>query len=333
MGLILVLAAAAAVSGAPAQDVVVPDPVWRATPETDDVEHAYPREAAARKVEGMTAVHCRIGDDGHLSDCRVTMETPAGFGFGQAALSLTGKYRAAELSKSGQPVAGKSVDLKIPSYSKASRSEPRMWVSRPLWASAPSAKDAAKAYASLPAGSPPDEVMFRCDIDPANAFSHCTLIKGPANAAYEDAARPLLARFRLSGAALPAKSRPYVNVAIMLEPMTPPDQAGVLLDATWSQGPTADKQKAAFPAAATKAGVHSGKITLDCVMDASGGLTDCKATEDPKAMGFADAALSLASAMKANPWTEDGRSVEGVHVQFAMELNDAAPPGPPGKPH
>ena len=78
-----------------------------------------------------------------------------------------------------------------------------------------------------------------------------------------------------------------------------------------------------FPAKAKAAGVATGRVLLDCIADRDGRMTGCKAiSEDPDAMGFGDAGLRLAATMAIAPKGQDGRSVEGVHVRFAVRINE-----------
>jgi len=57
--------------------------------------------AANLGLAGEVSVHCGLSDDGRLKGCKVVSETPQGYGFGQAALSLTGGYRAPAIQASG----------------------------------------------------------------------------------------------------------------------------------------------------------------------------------------------------------------------------------------
>lgn len=50
-------------------------------------------EVVAPVTEGMATLECRVHHDGRLSDCVILSETPAGEGFGQAALEATRRAR------------------------------------------------------------------------------------------------------------------------------------------------------------------------------------------------------------------------------------------------
>jgi TonB family protein len=80
----------------------VPDePRWARRPIPADIAAAYPPVAANLGLAGEVSVHCGLSDDGRLKGCKVVSETPQGYGFGQAALSLTGGYRAPAIQASG----------------------------------------------------------------------------------------------------------------------------------------------------------------------------------------------------------------------------------------
>jgi TonB family protein len=75
--------------------VMVDNPVWVAAANFDDLARAYPAKAGG--AEGYAATHCQVEPSGHdagaLHGCQIIKETPAGKGFGQAALSLMPKFR------------------------------------------------------------------------------------------------------------------------------------------------------------------------------------------------------------------------------------------------
>jgi hypothetical protein len=75
---------------------IMDNPVWTTAASFDDLAAAYP--AAGGGVEGYAAAHCRVeregGKAGSLRDCQIIKESPAGEGFGKAALGLAAKFRA-----------------------------------------------------------------------------------------------------------------------------------------------------------------------------------------------------------------------------------------------
>jgi len=62
---------------------------WRARPSGDMASRYYPDRAQRMEVGGQAVVDCRIGPEGKLEDCKVLSESPAEYGFGEAAIRLT----------------------------------------------------------------------------------------------------------------------------------------------------------------------------------------------------------------------------------------------------
>lgn len=62
-------------------------------PTRQELVRAYPRAALAARQAGHVLLRCRIRPDTRLDGCRVIEETPAGAGFGAAALSASAYFR------------------------------------------------------------------------------------------------------------------------------------------------------------------------------------------------------------------------------------------------
>ncbi|WP_337186621.1 TonB family protein [Phenylobacterium sp.] len=107
-------AGAAAWAAQPAtQPVMVAAPVWTSRPDGEDVSRVYPTQARAQGLDGRAIVTCRVAGDGRLERCNLTAEAPLGAGFGQAALTLTGRFRMAPVDRKGQPTAGGEIRIPI----------------------------------------------------------------------------------------------------------------------------------------------------------------------------------------------------------------------------
>jgi TonB family protein len=100
-------------------------------------------------------------------------------------------------------------------------------------------------------------------------------------------------------------------------------QSGKIIDhPDWLQAGDPGKLGDLFPEKAKAAGLNTGRVVLDCVADSGGRMTACHVlSEDPAALGFGDAALKLAVTMAIAPKGQDGQSVEGANVQFAVRIN------------
>ncbi|CAN7587892.1 energy transducer TonB [Phenylobacterium sp. LjRoot164] len=87
------------------------EPVWAQQPDRTQTSAAYPVIPTGLGLDGWAGLVCDADPDGLLSKCRVEAESPAGLGFGAAALSLAGRYR---LSRSAHTGAERQVWLAMP---------------------------------------------------------------------------------------------------------------------------------------------------------------------------------------------------------------------------
>ena len=68
-------------------------PSWVRLPTADEFAGAFPYRASRAGVSGAAVMICNFTSDGFLRDCRIASETPEGYGFGLAALSMAAKFR------------------------------------------------------------------------------------------------------------------------------------------------------------------------------------------------------------------------------------------------
>jgi protein TonB len=91
----------------------IKNPAWIRRPDGDDMAAAYPTTAAVHLKNGRGILVCTVNDQGRLTNCDVTGESPTGWGFGKAFLSLAGKFRMRPLDRDGNPVAGGRVSIPV----------------------------------------------------------------------------------------------------------------------------------------------------------------------------------------------------------------------------
>jgi TonB family protein len=74
---------------------------------------AAPPRAMRQGISGTTILFCSVDAKGRLVDCLVDREEHPGNGFGEAALSLVGKFRMKPMKPDGTPVSGETVKFPI----------------------------------------------------------------------------------------------------------------------------------------------------------------------------------------------------------------------------
>lgn len=93
--------------------VTVTAPEWSERASGEQVWSAYPGVAKVLGIGGWGQVKCKVDPMGLMTDCAVTMERPAGLGFGEATMSLAPRFRLAPRLMV-QGADGESVVVSVP---------------------------------------------------------------------------------------------------------------------------------------------------------------------------------------------------------------------------
>lgn len=141
---------------APPRPTFINSPGWARLPQVEFPERAMSRGIA----EGRVVLRCAVQPSGAVSDCAVTEETPAGAGFGQAALSGARRARLSPRTVEGAAV-GAQVSFTVRFLAPE---EPPLLdtIEEPLWARAPRASLPRRARR---AGIEAAQVTLDCEID------------------------------------------------------------------------------------------------------------------------------------------------------------------------
>ena len=113
-------------------------------------------------------------------------------------------------------------------------------------------------------------------------------------------------------------------------PFPPLPPALTVGDFVWRRGPQTIVLERYVPAAAKRYGVE-GRTLVECVVAASGGLTDCVVrSEEPAGFGFGAASLRAAAGLALRPTGPRGLSIVGQRVRqpFHWKMVEEAPTAP-----
>lgn len=189
----------------------------------------------------------------------------------------------------------------------------------------------AKARAEKATG----HVTFDCVVGRAGRLGSCrSLTEVPGNFGFAGAARNLVSKFvspteDSSGQSMVGA---HTQVVVTFPSEALNNSVPVIGKPQWMAVPTAEEFNAAFPEAASKAGVLKARVVLRCAVAERGLLTGCQAqSEDPAGYGFGAGAVSLSGKFRVNTWTDEGLPVVGgtVRVPIRYELTQAPQPAAP----
>lgn len=96
----------------PTWGLEISDVQWVREPSSRDFARYFPRRALDEGQSGNVTLDCVIGGNGRLN-CSVASESPSGYGFGAAALSIAGQTRVRNQLRDGNPAAGRHLRLPL----------------------------------------------------------------------------------------------------------------------------------------------------------------------------------------------------------------------------
>jgi len=326
----------------------------------EDVSERYgpiwPTKAYDVGVSGRVVLACKMTAQGFAQACSIASETPQKMGFGEAALQLQPSLRVpppSPLPASGAVMMNIAVRFDAPENTldgqgalpdtvgavTAGRGvSPRSgrpiimqsvtMLQHPIWSAAPSFDNVRQVYPAH-ANSAEGFVVLRCDVERTGALRGCDVSKEePERQGFDRAALKLAPLFRVSPAVM-AKAPRTGEIQVFVPIRFALAGAGVeptVSAPSWISGLDPQTAPKLFPPQAAARGLTTGRGVARCVVGADGALTQCRPEgADPDGIGFSEAAVVVAAAMKMNLWSADAGPVSGGVVRVPVRLNLAQP--------
>jgi hypothetical protein len=305
-------------------------PDWRKRPTPENLVAVWPGKALAQGRDGAAKIDCLVSRDGGLYDCIVLTETPAGLGFGAAAIALTPQFLMWPAKRSGQPVLSEIV---IPISWRGARRAPvpdRSVIPPALsWSAAPSIADMLSLYpAKARAEKRSGFASVQCNVGRDGHLQQCSVLREePRGAGFGSAGRALAGRFQLGAADLKLLGAMRATVNLPIAFSLGALEAGAGGKAKWTEVPDAAALDSAL--ADTHPSADSGRAVLNCRVVTGGRLEGCTvASEDPVGGGLGAAALALRENFRVATWSNEGLPVVGgmVDVPIRFDFTQRRPP-------
>lgn len=96
----------------PPAPVLISEPQWIDRPSQREVNRYYPSRALELGEEGRVLLECIAAPDGRIA-CVVMADENPQFGFGDAALRVSRRFRVAPVTRDGEPTPGGRLELPI----------------------------------------------------------------------------------------------------------------------------------------------------------------------------------------------------------------------------
>jgi TonB family protein len=314
--------AGAMASGAAAADLDVASIAWKAAPTKADVDAALPKGWAGQG-EGFAWLRCQLNADGSLSGCSADYSSDPESK--HAALRLVPKFTAFV-----PPIlaAGKDrlfVDIRF-TFHDTRQTRPPVELTTPELLQAPGSAPAAPhpfPDAAAKMGWVSGVGVIDCDGVAGGGLANCAVAReAPGNVGFGQEALEIARTLRLNpwqdGEAVEgARLRLPLYVDAPNATADPNFTRKAIFHVPMGWSGTAGPY---YPERAFRMNIR-GSATIQCVLAASGSLSDCKVvSESPEGQAFAAAALKMASrgAILAKPTIVDGRPREAESVRVEV---------------
>lgn len=309
----------------------------------------WPRDAWRAGLGGRAVISCQVSVQGALFGCSVVEESPAGAGFGAAAIALTPQFLLKPEIKDGKPVVSGvriPVNFKAPPIATGSRIPgdrgqsaglSRLNLTNVAWTAAPTYGQVAAAYPQKAReGAVGGRATLSCKFKAGGQVGSCdTITEEPKGQGFAGAARGLIPHFvgpeKLADGRSTAGS--VTQIAFVFTPEMLDPTKRIIGKPQWAALPSGEDFMVGYPRAAADAGVRQARVVLTCTVGDGGQLTDCALTnEEPPGLGFGPAALALSNSFKVRPWTVEGLPSVGGKIKVPIRYELPLETAPPAKP-
>lgn len=326
------LLALAATAHAESPDIQNPE--WLQQPNPADFVENYPAQAASQAVEGRATLECYVRLDTTL-ECRVTAESPASWGFGDAALAIARTFRVAPARVNGQPVEGgrirRTIRFVLPEDTPENwTAEERAFIEAasppelPTWDEAPTSS---MVLMATPAAARAQNLRGRgvlsCRVGDARRLQCEPLLETPEGSGFAAAAMSLAPYFRIVEADTAFMAK-YARDPFVL-PISfggAPDITPVNRDYAGLGPinlPALPAPPELFPPRARAAGISNGTVVALCTFREAVPPLDCiTERETPAGWGFADPVLEMLSYFPTPP--PQSGMIPGDQIRVTVEF-------------
>lgn len=309
---------------------------WLRRPTANELMSVYPTEAYKQGLRGRAAISCLITVQGALTDCVALEETPAGSGFGGAAIALTPQFLMRPATLNGTPVVSTvNIPINFITYGKGSIDQGKKVLPANLaWSEAPSYADVAAAFPKKArAEHLGGRATLSCAMSEAGRLKDCEVATSePKGYGFDLAAKALAKSFALpvtSDGDRKATHSLVVHLPVTFDPANLDQATPVVGKPTWAVIPNNEQLRQAFAAVKVKGTL---RVMMACVVRAGGVLADCSVvSEDPAGAGLGPIALSLAPTFRVSTWTTEGLPVVGGSIRIPLRYEPEGDPAPAPK--
>jgi len=304
---------------------------WLKRPTPEDLLAVFPTAAYKRGQSGKAIINCIVTQQGALTDCVTLEETPAGAGFGSAAIALTPQFLMRPATWKGAPIAS-SANIPITFVAQGAGEtfgSKKVVTAAIMWSEAPSYADVVEAYPTKARGERKGgRATLACSMTEAGRLTHCDVaMSNPEGYGFDVAAKALAKGFSFpvrNDGDRKATHSIEVHVPFTFDPAMLDEGTHVVGKPSWAALPTREQVQSAFKDVKV---TGTARAMLGCAIQPGGSLDGCKVTsETPSGLGVGAAALALAPTFRLTTWTAEGLPVVGGVINIPIRYEgDPAP--------